>query len=105
MHQPIVSPNIAGLGWTVAALLIILIGGVGTLSGAMIGAAVFRLLEFFLDQWFGENAAFLLGVFYILLVLFLPFGIVGTWKARSFQIKQGREWLLTLLRGGSTDKQ
>ena len=32
VHQPIVSPNVAGLGWTVAALLIILIGGVGTLA-------------------------------------------------------------------------
>ena len=31
------------LGWTVAALLIILIGGIGTLSGALVGAAVFRL--------------------------------------------------------------
>lgn len=43
LHQPIVSPNIAGLGWTVAALLMILIGIVGTLSGAMIGAAAFLL--------------------------------------------------------------
>ncbi len=85
VHQPIVSPNVAGLGWTVAALLIILMGGVGTLSGAMVGAAVFRLLEFFLDKQFGENANFLLGVIYVLLVLFLPFGIVGTWRAKRFR--------------------
>ena len=78
LHQPIVSPAVAGLGWTVAALLIILMGGIGTLSGALVGAAVFRLLEFYLDKWFGENASFLLGVVYILLVLFIPFGIVGT---------------------------
>jgi branched-chain amino acid transport system permease protein len=89
VHQPIVSPNVAGLGWTVAALLIILMGGVGTLSGAMVGAAVFRLLEFFLDKQFGENASFLLGVMYVLLVLFLPYGIVGTWRAKRPQIKQG----------------
>lgn len=99
IHQPIVSPNVAGLGWTVAALLIILIGGVGTLSGAMVGAAVFRLLEFYLDRWFGENASFLLGVVYVLLVLFLPFGIVGTWRARSLQIQEGRERLVRLLTG------
>lgn len=41
IHQPIVSPNIASLGWTVAALLIILMGGVGTLSGALIGRRFF----------------------------------------------------------------
>jgi hypothetical protein len=36
-----------------------------------------------------------------LLVLFIPFGIVGTWRARSFQIKQGREYLARLLSGGA----
>ena len=96
VHQPIVSPNSAGLGWTVAALLMILIGGVGTLSGAIIGAAVFRLLEFFLDRWFGEAASFLLGVIYIGIVLFIPFGIVGTWKAKAAQRQQGWARLLQL---------
>ncbi|MCB8988756.1 MAG: branched-chain amino acid ABC transporter permease, partial [Ardenticatenaceae bacterium] len=96
LHQPIVSPSIASLSWTVVALLIILIGGIGTLSGALVGAAVFRLLEFYLDRWFGENAAFLLGVIYILLVLFVPYGIVGTWQARKLQIQAGRDRLLKL---------
>lgn len=99
VHQPIVHPNVAGLGWTVAALLIILIGGVGTLSGALIGAAVFRLLSFFLDRWFPAASSFLVGLIYVLIVMFLPFGIVGTWQARSFQIQQGRKRLLRLLFG------
>ncbi|MCC6603480.1 MAG: branched-chain amino acid ABC transporter permease [Anaerolineae bacterium] len=93
IHQPIVSPNVASLGWTVSALLIILIGGVGTLSGAMVGAAVFRLLEFFLNRWFGDAANFLLGAIYVAIVLFLPYGIVGTWRARSLDIAKGRERL------------
>lgn len=97
IHQPIVSPTVAGLGYTVAALLIILMGGMGTLSGAIIGAAVYRLLEFYLDRWFGEYASFLLGLVYVLLVLFIPYGIVGTWQARQFQIQQGRERLFKLL--------
>ncbi|PID85711.1 MAG: branched-chain amino acid ABC transporter permease [Chloroflexi bacterium] len=98
LHQPIVSPAIAGLGWTVAALLIILIGGIGTLSGALVGAAVFRLLEFYLDKWFGENASFLLGIVYILLVMFVPFGIVGTWRLRRFRIQEGWNRLLHLFK-------
>jgi branched-chain amino acid transport system permease protein len=97
IHQPIVSPNVAGLGWTVAALLIILIGGLGTLSGALVGAAVFRLLQFYFDRWFGDAALFLLGSVYVGLVLFLPYGIVGTWKAKSFRIKEGWQWLERLL--------
>jgi len=97
IHQPIVSPAVASLGWTVSALLIILIGGIGTLSGALVGAAVFRLLQFYLDRWFGENASFLLGLIYVLLVMFLPFGIVGTWQMRRLQIQAGRDRLLRLL--------
>lgn len=85
LYQPIVSPTIAGLGFTVAALLIILIGGVGTLSGALVGAAVYRLLQFYLDRFFGESSSFLLGLVYVLLVLFLPFGIIGTWRSKSLE--------------------
>jgi hypothetical protein len=66
-----------------------------------VGAAVFRLLEFFLDKWFGESASFLLGVIYVLLVLFVPYGIVGTWRMRSWQVKQGRNYLVNLLAGGA----
>jgi branched-chain amino acid transport system permease protein len=96
LHQPIVSPNVAGLGWTVAALLMILIGGVGTLSGALVGAAVYRLLSFYLERWFGVYSSFLLGVVYVLLVLFVPYGIVGTYRARKLRIREGRGRLLTL---------
>ena len=97
IHQPIVSPNVAGLGYTVLALLIILIGGMGTLSGAIIGAAVYRLLEYFLDNQFGENSSFILGLIFILLVMFVPYGIVGTWQIKRLQIQQGRERLLKAL--------
>jgi branched-chain amino acid transport system permease protein len=97
IHSPIVSPTVAGLGYTIAALLIILMGGIGTLSGAIIGAAAYRLLEFYLDRWFGEYASFLLGLVYVGLVMFLPFGIVGTWQARQFQIKQGRDRILKMI--------
>jgi branched-chain amino acid transport system permease protein len=98
IHQPIVSPHIASLGFTVAALLMILIGGVGTLSGAIIGAAIFRLIEFGLERYFGERSTFLIGLVYVLIVLFLPFGIIGTWRLKSFQIKQGWERLGRLVK-------
>lgn len=97
IHQPIVSPSIATLGWTVAALLIILIGGIGTLSGALVGAAVFRLLEFYLDRWFGDTANSILGLVYIILVMFIPYGIVGTWRTKQLQIQAGRNRLRQLL--------
>ncbi|MEW6029654.1 MAG: branched-chain amino acid ABC transporter permease [Chloroflexota bacterium] len=98
LYQPIVSPTVAGLGYTVTALLIILIGGVGTLSGALVGALVFRLLDFGLRRYLGEGASFINGAIYVLIVLFLPYGIVGTWRLKSLEIKAGRERLLGLFR-------
>lgn len=93
IYQPIVSPNVASLGYTVTALLIILIGGVGTLNGALVGAVVFRLLDYGLRRYIGESASFINGAVYVLIVLFLPFGIVGTWRLKSANIKQGWERL------------
>jgi branched-chain amino acid transport system permease protein len=95
-YQPIISPNIASLTFTVSALLMILLGGVGTLSGALLGAAMYRLLAFFLDRWLGESADFFLGLIYVLLVLFVPYGVVGTWRLRSLEIARGRDWLVRL---------
>jgi branched-chain amino acid transport system permease protein len=97
LYKPIVSPEIASMGYTVDALLMILIGGMGTLSGAMIGAALYRLLDFYLYKWFGESAGFLLGALYVAFVLFVPYGIVGTWQLKSFQIKEGWARLLRLV--------
>ena len=93
IYQPIVSPNVAGLGYTVTALLIILIGGVGTLNGALIGALVFRLLDYGLRRYIGESASFINGAIYVAIVLFLPYGIVGTWRLKSANIQQGWERL------------
>jgi branched-chain amino acid transport system permease protein len=102
IYQPIVSPNVAGLGFTVSALLIILIGGVGTLNGALIGAAVFRLLDFYLRRQLGESASFINGAIYVVIVLFLPYGIVGTWRLKSLsfrmRFKNGWEDLARLIK-------
>jgi branched-chain amino acid transport system permease protein len=85
LYQPIVSPTIASLVYTVNALLMILIGGVGTLSGALVGAAAFRLLQFFLDKIFGESSSFIIGMVYVALVLFVPYGIIGTWRVKRWE--------------------
>jgi branched-chain amino acid transport system permease protein len=102
IYQPIVSPHVASLGFTVVALLILLIGGIGTLSGAIIGAAIYRLMTYSLERYFHESSTFLVGVVYVLLVLFLPYGLVGTWRMKSFAMRQGRERLARLFSGQGT---
>jgi branched-chain amino acid transport system permease protein len=96
LHSPIITPNIASLGYTVTALLIILIGGVGTLSGALVGAFVYRLMEFYLDRWFGDRSGFIIGLVYVALVMFLPYGIVGTWQQGRVNLKSGWDRLRSI---------
>lgn len=100
LHNPTVSPDVAGLSFTVTVLLIVLIGGAGTISGALVGAAAFRLLDYYLNRWFGGSSGLLIGLVYVVLVLYLPFGIVGTWRAKKHRLKEGRQRLVRLLSGG-----
>ena len=99
LFQPIISPHTASMAFTIAALLMTLIGGVGTLSGALVGAAIYRLLDYGLRNLFGDRSTFLLGAVYILIVLFLPYGIIGTWRLHSLQIKSGWQRLIHLFTG------
>jgi len=61
---------------------------------------VYRLLDFGLRRYLGEVASFVNGTIYILIVLFLPYGIVGTWRLRSLDIHQGWERLLGYFKKG-----
>ncbi len=107
VFSPLIRPGVASVGFTITALLMVLIGGIGTLSGALIGAFVFRLLSFFLERIFMGSSQIIIGVVYVLIVLFLPYGIVGTWKLRSYQLKDGWDRLVRLLtgRGASAPEQ
>ncbi len=89
LYQPIISPSVADIGFTVTGLLIVLIGGVGTLNGAIFGAFILRLLDFYLRRFLGQSASFITGAIYVIFVMFVPYGIVGTWRLKRNEIKQG----------------
>ena len=92
------TPEVLSVETTISALLMTIIGGVGTLVGPMIGAGVLQLLGYWLNQLFGPSWQLIIGVVYILLVLFLPFGIVGPWYLRRNDIRAGWRRLLQPLR-------
>jgi len=74
------------------------IGGQGTLIGPIIGAVFFVLLREWLALNLGEYHLIVFGVLFILVVLFLPGGIVEAWeKIRRFSSKK-----LTLRKTGQT---
>ncbi len=92
------TPTMTGAGLTINALIMGILGGIGTLSGPMLGAALMEFLGHFFYQWFGARWPLVFGVLFILLVLFLPYGIVGTWQLRRLELQRGWKRLLRLLK-------
>jgi branched-chain amino acid transport system permease protein len=73
-----------------------ILGGIGTLIGPMLGAGMMEIFGHFFYQWFGARWPLVFGIIFVALVMFLPYGIVGTIQARAFQLKAGwqRWWRL-----------
>ncbi|HUS16723.1 MAG TPA: branched-chain amino acid ABC transporter permease [Chloroflexia bacterium] len=77
------NPEMLSAGTTINALLMTIIGGVGTLAGPVLGAAVLQLLGYWLSTTFGPRWPLLFGLVYIAIVLFFPHGLAGTWQLRG----------------------
>ncbi len=71
------------LNWTVSgqAIIMVIIGGTGTLTGPIMGAAVVRLLPL-LASSYTERWETLMGIVFILFVLYAPQGIMGLLRRR-----------------------
>jgi len=71
-----ISPETIDIGRSIDGLVMVLLGGIGSLTGPIVGAAVFALLE---DMAMRQTAYWhaLLGGIILLLVLVFPGGIVG----------------------------
>ncbi len=69
--------------WTASGevLLMVIIGGAGTLGGAVLGAAAFILLQSLVSSY-TERWMLILGLTFIVFVLFAPGGIVGALRGR-----------------------
>ncbi|MDD5205982.1 MAG: branched-chain amino acid ABC transporter permease [Desulfobacterales bacterium] len=64
-------------------VLMAIFGGIGRLSGPIVGAAIFAILEEILITRFPYYYMLIFGVILILVILFLPNGLVGLIKRKS----------------------
>ena len=82
-------PGIAGVEHTFDMTMYMLVGGLGTLLGPLLGAVTVPWLTQYL-QFLQEYRFVVFGPVLILLVIFLPHGIVGSylgWKARKASLR------------------
>ena len=70
-----VSPSTLSLQQSAETLLMVILGGAGTLAGPVVGAVIITLVRLvassYVDRWFA-----LLGAIFIVVVMFMPQGIV-----------------------------
>ena len=81
-----ISPDAAFslLDWTAYVIFIVVIGGIGTMEGPIIGVLIFYLLQYYLAA-LGSWYLIILGALAILLMLFAPAGVWGL-ISRAFNI-------------------
>ena len=82
LFNSFVSPSTVALAQSVKGLLMAIIGGVGTLFGGVVGAAVIIGLENIVSSY-TERWSMVLGLLFVLTMIFAPEGVVG--KLRSLR--------------------
>lgn len=83
--------------WSLDPVTMTFIGGVGTIHGPILGAVFFVLLKELLVLRVGEYHLIIFGVLFILVVLFLPGGLVEAWeRIRRAVLRRPRERTIPL---------
>jgi ABC-type branched-subunit amino acid transport system permease subunit/aromatic ring-opening dioxygenase catalytic subunit (LigB family) len=72
----ITPPSAFAVTWSAYFVFIVVAGGMGTLAGPIIGAALYVILDRLLTGWI-DQGLLILGAASILLILFLPRGVMG----------------------------
>jgi urea transport system permease protein len=71
-------PEHLGIGFSIEVVILVAVGGRGTLIGAILGAVLVRLANTYINDEWGNAWPFVLGGLFIGVVTFLPEGIVGS---------------------------
>jgi urea transport system permease protein len=75
------------LGFSIAVLILVAVGGRGTLIGAVIGAVLVNFANTYFNNLAKEAWPILLGSLFIIVVVFMPDGIVGRVKKTALWVK------------------
>ena len=81
-HRGSVFPNDFAVATTVDALVMVLVGGVQSVSGPLIGALSYHIVSVELIRLLADYWRLILGLFIVLFVLQVPQGIVGAFMNR-----------------------
>lgn len=70
---------VMGLHWTLKALIVLVMGGVGSIAGTLVGGLILGVSEAAAAVWINSNYRHVVGLaIFILVLLFRPQGLFGT---------------------------
>jgi len=83
-----VAPHLFGFEVSTKAVVMSLVGGVGTLLGPLMGSAIITFMESLVGSY-TERHLFVLGIIFIVFVMFLPDGLCGLVQRLATRRKTG----------------
>jgi branched-chain amino acid transport system permease protein len=75
---------------SIMMILVTMLGGVATYWGPAVGAVLYILVSEIFRVWLKSGHLVFFGVLIIVLIIFFPNGIVGTWNERAAKWKRRR---------------
>lgn len=91
-----IDPSVFNLSWSIETLAVVIIGGMGTLWGPLLGATLLVPLGEVTRIYLGGDLAGLhlvvYGVVIVIIMLFLPKGIISLFDRNTWRRKKGEEF-------------
>lgn len=85
-------PGMFSMDWTIGAIVSVIIGGWGTLTGPILGSTIFVLLRELFGRTFPTAYLIVTGIMFVVVIVFLPDGLVSSGaKIRSFLASRTRK--------------
>ena len=75
-----VSLGVLSINTSVDVVVMLVLGGVGSLYGAVLGAVVYMTVHHFASEWNPYHWMFIIGALLVLVVRFVPGGLIGLTK-------------------------
>lgn len=78
--------------WSIDAMIIVVVGGIGTIFGPLIGSIIYIVLQYLFSIFLGKMHVLIFAVVFIAMVLLCPQGLVGALSRiwHHFHIPSGR---------------
>lgn len=75
-------PQAFAISYTVEAIIIVMLGGIGTISGPIIGGLLYTILKYVLTVVSPGLQLLILGIALVIICILFPYGIIGWIKKR-----------------------